>query len=213
MRLSGLRTTAAISVLFAGYLGLGASAQAQLCPPALLPNQQDGICITDQTVNPNDPTRVLFQTAADAPTQEIFFSNAGLPTLPNLSVGYVVLTNPNDITGIPGITLPGATGPNVSDILAVRINPEDPASIDIAFISDSVTQGINLFNLFATGLPLLGSIRETGDWQDVSSFFTAPASSVFVQSDIEAVPEPASLTLLGSALLGLGWAARRRKQS
>ena len=57
------------------------------------------------------------------------------------------------------------------------------------------------------------NLAETGDWQDVSSNWGLPAGTFLIRSDVEAaVPEPASLALLGSALLGFGALRRERKR-
>jgi hypothetical protein len=66
------------------------------------------------------------------------------------------------------------------------------------------------FDLFATGLSVLGAIPETGLWQDVSGLFNVAAGHIYIQSDTE-IPEPASLALLGSALLGFAVIQRRKR--
>ena len=65
----------------------------------------------------------------------------------------------------------------------------------------------------AIDLPVLGSLQETGQWQDITGYFVSGGTGLFyVQSDVEVVPEPVSLALLGSALIGFA-AIRRRKRA
>ena len=62
-----LRAAAVIPALFAAYFGLATSAHAVPAPlPALLPNQQDGVFITDDAGR-----NYTFQTNLNRVTQDV----------------------------------------------------------------------------------------------------------------------------------------------
>jgi hypothetical protein len=59
----------------------------------------------------------------------------------------------------------------------------------------------DLVNLQTLNIPVIGALVEDGTPQDVSQFFTLPAGTLLVQSDVEPTPEPGTVSL---ALLGCG---------
>src|SRR5262249_43468414 len=66
--------------------------------------------------------------------------------------------------------------------------------------------------------PIPGTfIRETGDLQDLSQYLLTPSAEaqgfrLFAQSDVETVPEPASLFLVGSGLVRVVYHRRKLRQ-
>jgi hypothetical protein len=118
-----------------------------------------------------------------------------LPAPVALNVAYV-LTDPGTST--------------ISDI--VYFNALANTGLLVEFQSD--TEGVPL--VVAPGFTVYGTAAETGAAQSIPlppGLSTVSGLSVFVASDIEAVPEPSILALAGTGgLLGLGlWGYRRRK--
>ena len=82
--------------------------------------------------------------------------------------------------------------------------------VDITFVSDTVGVALQPLDLSSNGFKVI----ETGDFQSLDSLLegTIPSSgfSLFFRSDVERIPEPSTITMLGLALAGLAAVRRRR---
>src|SRR4051794_15197975 len=120
MKLSKIRAVAAAAALFAGSLGLAATAQAQaLCPPAtpapsgLIAGQTDGVCLTNGIVGQPGATLVLYRTASEGASAESFLAIGAIPAPVGFTPGFVSLTSPTEAANeggrpsFPGLVLPG----------------------------------------------------------------------------------------------------------
>jgi len=119
--------------------------------------------------------------------------------------------NFNVVYGLTDPTSPGGSA-GYSDLVYFQSIPGSTALL-VEFVSD--IEGTPL--LIAPGSTLYGTAAETGLVQPIplpaELANIASNLSVFVQSELEAVPEPSILALAGTGgLLGLGlWGYRRRK--
>jgi hypothetical protein len=111
------------------------------------------------------------------------------------------------INSVYGLTEAGTTG--FSDLIYFQSIPGSTALL-VEFVSESV-EGVPL--VVAPGSTLFGSAAETGLVQPIPLPPGVSGVTVFVQSGLEAIPEPSILALAGTGgFLGLGfWGYRRRK--
>jgi hypothetical protein len=157
---------------------------------------------------------VLPQTAlASVITIEDIPNGAPIVTAPsflNVVTGfeYAAILVPSGETIAPRAVLFADADSGLSDILLV-VNDTNGAGPVFVFASSGAAEFNFLAALVSTFSPSNVQITaETGDFQDVSLLLALPADTISVRA-LE-TPEPASLMLLGSGMLGMAKLIRRR---
>jgi PEP-CTERM motif len=157
------------------------------------------------TANTGDvTTATTITTGAPDLVTTIISDNTGLVTGTNIA-----LTSPTPVTLGSTFTKTYTTALGIfSEALTVDLVTPGPSSLGIT-AAGTISETTVLSGSLLTPSPVFYSASYTqngGPGNQINGSFNDSTT-------ITRVPEPASLTLFGTALMGLGWFARRRKRS